>query len=83
MAEPVIVATARSPIGRALKGSLVELRPDDLVAGIVVAALSKVPEVDNILRSRFGIETFSGAYGVTEASLVSWQPPGVENRSMW
>jgi crotonobetaine/carnitine-CoA ligase len=37
-------------------------------------------EVDSILRSRFGVETFSGAYGVTEASLVSWQPPGVENK---
>jgi acetyl-CoA C-acetyltransferase len=46
MAEPVIVATARSPIGRAFKGSLVELRPDDLAAAIVVAALSKVPELD-------------------------------------
>ncbi|HEU5448106.1 MAG TPA: acetyl-CoA C-acyltransferase, partial [Acidimicrobiia bacterium] len=45
MAEPVIVATARSPIGRAFKGSLVELRPDDLVAGIVVSALAKVPEL--------------------------------------
>ncbi len=30
--------------------------------------------------SRFGIDTFSGAYGVTEASLISWQPPGVRNR---
>ncbi|HEY1653000.1 MAG TPA: AMP-binding protein [Acidimicrobiales bacterium] len=38
------------------------------------------PEVDQVIRARFGIETFSGAYGVTEASLVSWQPPGVENR---
>jgi carnitine-CoA ligase len=38
------------------------------------------PEVDSVIRSRFGIDTFSGAYGVTEASLVSWQPPGVENR---
>jgi acetyl-CoA C-acetyltransferase len=47
MAEPVIVATARSPIGRAFKGSLVELRPDDLVAGIVVSALAKVPELDS------------------------------------
>jgi acetyl-CoA C-acetyltransferase len=46
MAEPVIVATARTAIGRAFKGSLVELRPDDLVAAIVVAALSKVPEVN-------------------------------------
>ena len=37
-------------------------------------------EVDSILRDRFGIETFSGAYGTTEASLVSWQPPGVRNK---
>ncbi|MHB1777617.1 MAG: AMP-binding protein [Acidimicrobiales bacterium] len=37
-------------------------------------------EVDRVIRRRFGIETFSGAYGVTEASLVSWQPPGVENK---
>jgi carnitine-CoA ligase len=37
-------------------------------------------EVDTILRERFGIETFSGAYGTTEASLVSWQPPGVRNK---
>jgi crotonobetaine/carnitine-CoA ligase len=37
-------------------------------------------EVDDILRSRFGIDTFSGAYGVTEASLISWQPPGVRNK---
>jgi crotonobetaine/carnitine-CoA ligase len=37
-------------------------------------------EVDSILKTRFGIETFSGAYGTTEASLVSWQPPGVSNK---
>jgi carnitine-CoA ligase len=37
-------------------------------------------EVDRILRQRFGIATFSGAYGTTEASLVSWQPPGVDNK---
>ncbi len=37
-------------------------------------------EVDRVIRSRFGVATFSGAYGVTEASLVSWQPPGTENR---
>ena len=37
-------------------------------------------EVDQVIRARFGINTFSGAYGVTEASLVSWQPPGTENR---
>ncbi len=46
----------------------------------LMGAVPLPPEVDGILRSRFGIETFSGAYGVTEASLVSWQPPGVENR---
>ena len=37
-------------------------------------------EIDQALRQRFGVDTFSGAYGVTEASLVSWQPPGVDNR---
>jgi crotonobetaine/carnitine-CoA ligase len=46
----------------------------------LMGAVPLPPEVDGILRSRFGIETFSGAYGVTEASLVSWQPPGVQNR---
>ena len=46
MPEAVIVATARSPIGRAMKGSLVEVRPDDLAATIVAAALAKVPAVD-------------------------------------
>ena len=37
-------------------------------------------EVDDVIRSRFGVTTFSGAYGVTEASLISWQPSGVRNR---
>jgi carnitine-CoA ligase len=46
----------------------------------LVGAVPLPVEVDEVLRSRFGIETFSGAYGVTEASLVSWQPPGVDNR---
>ncbi|MBV8387239.1 MAG: AMP-binding protein, partial [Acidimicrobiia bacterium] len=36
--------------------------------------------LDNLIRERFGIGTFSGAYGVTEASLISWQPPGVRNK---
>jgi acetyl-CoA C-acetyltransferase len=46
MTEAVIVSTARSPIGRAMKGSLVEVRPDDLTATIVKAALDKVPQLD-------------------------------------
>jgi acetyl-CoA C-acetyltransferase len=45
MPEAVIVATGRSPIGRAMKGSLVEVRPDDLGAHIVNAVLDKVPEL--------------------------------------
>ncbi len=46
MPEAVIVATARSPIGRAFKGSLKDVRPDDLAATIVKAALDKVPALD-------------------------------------
>jgi acetyl-CoA C-acetyltransferase len=47
MPEAVIVATARTPIGRAFKGSLTEVRPDDLAATIVRAVLDKVPQVEN------------------------------------
>src|SRR6266516_3806675 len=46
MPEAVIVATARSPIGRAGKGSLTSIRPDDLAAQMVSAALAKVPQLD-------------------------------------
>ncbi len=46
MPEAVIVATARSPIGRAFKGTLTSIRPDDLTAQIVRAALDKVPALD-------------------------------------
>jgi acetyl-CoA C-acetyltransferase len=46
MPEAVIVATARSPIGRAFKGSLVSIRPDDLAVQMVKAALAKVPQLD-------------------------------------
>ena len=46
MPEAVIVAAARSPIGRAGKGSLVDVRPDDLSATIVKALLDKVPQLD-------------------------------------
>ena len=46
MPEAVIVSTARSPIGRAFKGSLKDIRPDDLLAQIVRAALDKVPALD-------------------------------------
>ncbi|GAB3670518.1 acetyl-CoA C-acetyltransferase [Saccharopolyspora tripterygii] len=46
MPEAVIVSAARSPIGRAGKGSLKDIRPDDLTAQIITAALNKVPELD-------------------------------------
>jgi acetyl-CoA C-acetyltransferase len=49
MPEAVIVATARSPIGRAFKGSLVDLRPDDMLAQMVTAVLAKVPNLDPAL----------------------------------
>ena len=46
MPEAVIVATGRTPIGRAFKGSLVDMRPDDLTALVVRAVLAKLPELD-------------------------------------
>ena len=47
MTEAVIVALGRSPIGRARKGSLVDVRPDDLAAYVVNKVLEKVPELDH------------------------------------
>jgi len=46
MPEAVIVATGRTPIGRAVKGSLVECRPDDLAALAVKVVLAKLPQLD-------------------------------------
>jgi acetyl-CoA C-acetyltransferase len=46
MPEAVIVSTARSPIGRAFKGSLKDLRGDDLTVQMIRAALEKVPQLD-------------------------------------
>jgi acetyl-CoA C-acetyltransferase len=46
MAEAVVVATARSPIGRAFKGSMTTIRPDDLTVQMISAALAKVPQLN-------------------------------------
>jgi acetyl-CoA C-acetyltransferase len=46
LSDAVIVSAARTPIGRARKGSLVDARPDDLVAFAIEAALKQVPELD-------------------------------------
>src|ERR1700692_2656352 len=46
MPEPVVVALARSPIGRAMKGSLVNIRPDDLAASVVNQVLDQLPQLD-------------------------------------
>lgn len=73
MPEAVIVATARSPIGRAFKGSLVELRSDDLAAQMIVAALAKVPglpltEIEDLL---LGCGLPGGEQGFNIARVVS------------
>ncbi len=46
MPEAVIVAAARTPIGRAGKGSLVDCRPDDLGALVVTNVLERLPQLD-------------------------------------
>jgi acetyl-CoA C-acetyltransferase len=46
VSEAVIVSTARTPIGRAFKGSLKDVRPDDLAVGVIQAALDKIPDLD-------------------------------------
>jgi acetyl-CoA C-acetyltransferase len=73
MTEAVIVATARSPIGRAGKGSLKELRADDLTATIVRAALDKVPQLDPLLIDDFylGCGLPGGEQGFNMARVVA------------
>jgi crotonobetaine/carnitine-CoA ligase len=55
-------------------------RPEANTTLRLIGAAPMPVEVDDVIKSRFGVKTFSGAYGVTEASLVSWQPPGVSNK---
>ena len=73
MPEAVIVSAAQSPIGRAGKGSLVDLRPDDLTAQIVRAALDKVPELDpaEIDDLMLGCGLPGGEQGFNMARVVS------------
>ena len=46
MTDAVIVAAARSPFGKAFRGSLASVRPDDLTETVVRAAMSRVPGLD-------------------------------------
>jgi len=73
MAEAVIVATARTPIGRANKGSLVEARTDDLSAFIFQDVLSKVPELDpnDVEDVMWGIGQPAGEGGYNIARVIS------------
>lgn len=75
MAEAVIVSYARSPIGRAHKGSLVGMRPDDLAAQMVRAALDKVPElaVSDIDDLMLGSGQPAGEAGFNMARAVAVQ----------
>jgi acetyl-CoA C-acetyltransferase len=73
MTEAVIVATARSPIGRANKGSLVSLRPDDMSAQILQALLAKAPQVQasHINDVMWGIGQPAGEGGFNIARVIS------------
>jgi acetyl-CoA C-acetyltransferase len=81
MPEAVIVSAVRSPIGRAFKGSLVELRPDDLAAGIVAAALVRVPELDpstiDDLIMGCGLPGGEQGYNIARVTAVLAQLPEV------
>jgi acetyl-CoA C-acetyltransferase len=73
MPEAVIVATARSPIGRAFKGSMTSIRPDDLAVQMVKAALAKVPqlnpaEIDDLM---LGCGLPGGEQGYNMARVVA------------
>jgi acetyl-CoA C-acetyltransferase len=73
--EAVIVSTARSPIGRANKGSLTTMRPDDLTAQMVRAALAKVPELGerDVVDLMLGCGQPAGEAGHNLARVVAVQ----------
>ena len=73
MTEAVIVATTRSPIGRANKGSLVSLRPDDMATQIVEALMKKVPQVQgaDVDDLMMGIGQPAGEGGFNIARVVA------------
>ncbi len=73
MPEAVIVETARTPIGRATKGSLVEARPDDMSAFIVKELLAKVPDLDpnTIEDITWGIGQPAGEGGYNIARVIA------------
>ena len=73
MPEAVIAATARSPIGRAFKGSLTTIRPDDAVCQMVTAALAKVPQLDpaDIADFMLGCGLPGGEAGFNMARVVA------------
>lgn len=73
MPDAVIVSTARSPIGRAFKGSLKDVRPDDLSVQVLRAALDKVPgltaaDLDDLY---WGCAEPSGRHGANLARVVA------------
>ena len=73
MSEAVIVSTARSPIGRAFKGSLKDVRPDDLAVAVITAALDKIPGLDPTLVEDLylGCAEPSGEQGANLARVVA------------
>ena len=75
MTEAVIVSTARSPIGRAFKGSLKDMRPDDLTVQMVHAALAKVPGLDpkDIVDLHLGVGQPAGESGYNLGRVVAVQ----------
>lgn len=75
MPEAVVVAAARTPIGRAFKGSLKEVRPDDLAAAAIRATLDQVPALDptQIDDLHLGCAEPSGEHGGNMARRVAVQ----------
>ena len=70
--EAVIVSAVRTPVGRASKGSLKDLRIDDLGALVVKAALARVPQIDlNIVEDVImGCAVPEGEQGLNVARLI-------------
>jgi acetyl-CoA acetyltransferase family protein len=73
MIDAVIVSAVRTPIGRANKGALKDVRPDDLAAFAIRGALDRVPQLDPSLIEDIilGCAFPEGEQGMNMARIVA------------
>jgi len=82
MREAVVVSAVRTPVGKAKKGTLKDMRPDDMAAAVIAEALKRTPglkpeEIDDVILGCAMPEAEQGMNVARIASLRAGLPPEV------